>query len=54
MYLKSVPWRKHKHDKHFFEVKKNFFFEKKQTQSLIRSKNCEMNNFLEILELRVF
>ena len=30
------------------------FFEKKQRQSLICSKNCEMNSFLAILELRAF
>ena len=39
----------------FFEVK-NFFFQKriKQTQSLICSKNYEINNFLAIVELCAF
>ena len=34
---------------------KKLFFEKKQTKgSLIRSRNCKMNNILAILELRTF
>ena len=32
----------------------NFFFEKKQRESLICLKNCKMNNFLAFLELCAF
>ena len=37
-----------------FEVKKFFLKRNKQKQSLICLKNCEMNNFLAILELCAF
>ena len=49
-----MPWRKHKHDINIFWGKKIFFEKKKQKQSLFCLKNCEMNNFLAILELCAF
>ena len=39
-----MPWRKETGHNHF--LKSKIFFGKKQMQSLIFSKNCEMNNFL--------
>ena len=38
----------------FFEVKSFFLKINKQWQSLISSKNCEMNKFLAVLELCAF
>ena len=38
----------------FFEVKKFFLRRNKQARSCICSKNCEINNFLQILELCAF
>ena len=53
--FKKASWRKHKHDINIFWGEKNLFLKRnKQRQRFICLKNCERNNFLAILELRVF
>ena len=53
--FKYEPWRKYKHAINIFRGRKKFFENKPNKRgSLICSKNCEINNFLGILELRAF
>ena len=53
--FRKASWRKHKHDINIFWGEKNLFLKRnKQRQRFICLKNCEMNNFLTILELCVF
>ena len=52
--FKYTPWCKHKHDINIFWSEKTFLKRNKQRQSLICLKNCEMNNFLAMLEFCAF